>query len=877
MTCFLAFLLINVPQSVQPERLELDVAGVQREALVFRPRRQQQQPAPLVFVFHGHGGTMQSIARRFSIHELWPEALVVVPQGLKTPGKTDPEGVKPGWQKTVGDQGDRDLQFFDALLLRVRTQYAIDELRIYSTGHSNGGGFTYLLSQARPGTLAAIAPSAAGSGGFRGIRRPHPIPVLHSAGRRDRVVPFENQLRTIARLKSLNQCDAEGRRWAEDCLIYSSRTGNPIVTYIHGGTHRFPDHAPSLMVRFFQEHVRTMAHSGEQRDEAEAPRQPRPKRDADVVVYSATPAGIAAAIEAARGGAAVVVVEPTAHIGGMTTSGLSHPDFRTFEALTGFYLDFTERVYEWYSRKYGADSEPAVVSLRGTHAEPHVNELVLNAMLEDFPNISLITNATLLSVVAAAGDESGNLRSLRIRDSGVAVEINARFFVDASYDGDLMAMAGVDYTVGRESRDTYGESLAPEESDEQLQGYNFRFVATQNPELRVPVERPAAYQREEFTGILPLLTDGSIERVFGYPRRCVFKAQIPPLPRGKHDINDVSSAAVRLSMPAQNLAWPQGTVEQRQEIFDRHVRYSVGLLWFLQHDAEVPRQFREEALQWGWCRDEFTDHAHLPWQLYVRESRRMRGDYVFTQQDTEAAEDSDVRARWQADAVAMGDYGPNCHGTAHEGPVFGGRHTGEFYQRAAPYQIPRGVMLTRQCPNLLVPVACSSSHVGFCALRLEPIWSSIGQAAGTAVRLAVQRQVPVQDVTAAEIRKALHQQGAATIYVSDVPRSSELFTAVQWLGAAGGLHGLQSRTAEYGERGPHIIGQYYEAFPNHAFNGEQVISRDLWLRWRGLLPESMWQQAEDAFQGEVSVTRATAVMLLHRLVSRTNEAVATPR
>lgn len=215
----------------------------------------------------------------------------------------------------------------------------------------------------------------------------------------------------------------------------------------------------------------------------------------------------------------------------------------------------------------------------------------------------------------------------------------------------------------------------------------------------------------------------------------------------------------------------------------------------------------------------------------------MVGRYVFTQRDVERAPGTvHARAVFHPDAVAMGDYGPNCHGTFHEGPLFGGRHTGEFYQRSAPYQIPYGALLPKTLSNLAVPVACSSSHVGFCALRLEPIWMSLGEAAGEAVGLALESNADLNDVSPAAIRKRLHATRVATIYTSDVPEESSDFAAVQWWGSSGGFVAIDrtsdDKPATYGKRGEHRIGQYYDAFPEHEVGLDTPLdnrTRSAWL------------------------------------------------
>jgi polyhydroxybutyrate depolymerase len=250
----LALTLLLLP-AADPQPTDWTIDGVPRQALVVAPAKPPAAP-PLVFAFHGHGGSMQTAARGHHIHTLWPEAVVVYPQGLNTPGRTDPEGKHPGWQHDVGEQGDRDLKFFDAVLATMKEKYHIDERRVYSTGHSNGAQFTYLLAVARPGVFAAIAPSA---GGAAALLRPsgyRPVPVFHAAGEKDALVPFEMQKRMIERVKELNGCEATGTEWAKGCTLYKSSKGAPVVTFIHPGTHAYPAEAPALIVKFFQEHTR---------------------------------------------------------------------------------------------------------------------------------------------------------------------------------------------------------------------------------------------------------------------------------------------------------------------------------------------------------------------------------------------------------------------------------------------------------------------------------------------------------------------------------------------------------------------------------------------------------------------------------------------
>ena len=584
----------------------------------------------------------------------------------------------------------------------------------------------------------------------------------------------------------------------------------------------------------------------------------------DVLVYGATPGGIAAALAAAEDGERVLLVEPTAHVGGMMTNGLTHPDFRTFEGLTGAFLKFTQRVEAHYRETYGADSPQVKDSLRGTQVEPKVNLAIFEQMLAAQPGITVQREWVLDRVKSSSdsdGDAPGRVRAVELAlfadPTNTMHQVGARVFIDGTYEGDLMAAAGVAYRVGREAGEEYAESLAPEEADTQLQAYNFRLCMTRDPANRVTPKAPAGYDREEFTGVLPLLAEGRIKQIFGTTPTAIFKAQIPFLPNGKFDINDMSRGPVRLSLPGENEDWPDGGAgvgaraandgvvapfsrtglrESRERVFATHRRWQLGLLYFLQNDGAVPETFRTEAREMGWCRDEFTDNGHVPEQLYMREARRMVGQYIFTEKDTDAAP-GDARSVLRRDTIAMGDYGPNCHGTAHEGSLFGGKHTGEFYKAVAPYQIPYGVLLPRDFENLLVPVAASASHVGFCALRLEPIWMSLGEAAGHAAHLAHVRKTSVARVPVPELQARLHATGTATIYVSDVAAGDPDFAAVQWWGTAGGWHGLEPAAKKPGERGKNIIGQYYEAFPHHAAALGEMLEAETLARWRKLAEE----------------------------------------
>ncbi len=250
---FLAALLAADPTLT---RLEIQVDGVAREALVSLPGgTTPERPAPVIFAFHGHGGSMQNAARQFGFEKVWPDAAVVYMQGLKTPTLRDPKGERAGWQNRSGLLADRDVKAFDAMLAAVKQKIAVDDSRIYATGHSNGGGFTYALWAARPGLFAAIAPSSANPP--LASRTLEPLPALHVTGTKDQIVSYEGQRRTVEALRQVNRCAEQGVKWAKDCTLYPSAAGAPVVWMVHDGGHQYSAEAPALIVRFFKKHART--------------------------------------------------------------------------------------------------------------------------------------------------------------------------------------------------------------------------------------------------------------------------------------------------------------------------------------------------------------------------------------------------------------------------------------------------------------------------------------------------------------------------------------------------------------------------------------------------------------------------------------------
>ena len=260
--CCVVFILLILKSDLHAQlspslsEMKWNINNEERTALVHLPELKEGSTAPLVFVWHGHGGRSQGAARQFGIHKEWPKAIVVYPQGLPTPSKlTDPEGLRSGWNPGGPAETNRDLQFFDVMLEDLISKGIVDVEMVYATGHSNGGGFTYNLLIERGKRLAAIAPSSSASSRHRGRTFPK-IPIFHLAGRNDRLVKIEWQKATIDYLHRLYECGFS-KQWGgrSDCTKYTSQSGNVLVTCVHEGTHKMPSDAGSLIVRFFQEHA----------------------------------------------------------------------------------------------------------------------------------------------------------------------------------------------------------------------------------------------------------------------------------------------------------------------------------------------------------------------------------------------------------------------------------------------------------------------------------------------------------------------------------------------------------------------------------------------------------------------------------------------
>jgi hypothetical protein len=489
----------------------------------------------------------------------------------------------------------------------------------------------------------------------------------------------------------------------------------------------------------------------------------------DVVVYGATPAGIFAAIEAQREGLHAAVVEPSDHIGGMVTGGLSLSDVSSQpQIIGGLAKEFFDRVGTVYHK------------VDGWNFEPKVGTSVLNQMIAE-SGISVFSNQALLEVggVAKTGTQ---VTSIRTKSGDIYA---GKVFVDASYEGDLMADAGVAYTYGREASSQYGEALAGVRSwssdfrpatgardvngnlfpgvlatapgpvgsaDKNVQAYGFRFEATKVEANRIPFPKPANYNAATYGLLAKWIEVEQTRLARALTADDVLK--FGALPNGKADVN--SKGPFSTDFLNGNVGYPDGTDAVRAEISQRTRDYDQGLMYFLANDPSVPATLRASVALWGLPKDEFTDTGNFPTQLYVRESRRMLGSYVMTQADSQTA-------ITKPDSIGLGAYRLDTHMVQRFVDSKGNaRNEGGVTGATSPYQMPYRIILPLpgQTTNLLVVGALSASHVAFASLRMEPQFMMLGQAAGTAAKLAIGGNTTVQAVPTATLATELARRGA---------------------------------------------------------------------------------------------------------------------
>ncbi len=521
--------------------------------------------------------------------------------------------------------------------------------------------------------------------------------------------------------------------------------------------------------------------------------------EADIIIYGGTSAAITAAIQAYEMARSVILVSPDKHLGGLSSSGLGFTDTGNKEVIGGLARRFYQMIYNHYEKPsswnwqnrsdYGnkGQGNPAIDGEKRTMwiFEPHAAEEAFNLML--FNSKVWVFRDEWLDRQNGVVKENGSIISIKTLSGKMFV---GKVFIDATYEGDLMAAAGIKYTVGREANSVYNEKwngvqagvfqhghyfkdkidpykipgnpssgLLPRISaepvkengtgDKKIQAYCYRLCLTQKPENKVPITKPEGYDSTQYE-LLARLSSARWNEFFG---------KYDPIPNLKTDVNN--HGPMSFDNIGMNWDYPEASYERRKEILLEHQRYQKGLLYFMATDKHIPDTVRLTMNKWGFAKDEFTDNSNWPYNIYVREARRMIGVYVMT--ENEVLGKKDVPR-----PIGMGSYAMDSHNVQRyvtsEGFV---QNEGDIgVNPDKPYQIDLGAILPLkdQCKNLLVPVCVSSSHIAFGSIRMEPVFMILGQSAGTLASMAVSKKSTIYDIPYNELKARLIKDGQILEY-----------------------------------------------------------------------------------------------------------------
>ena len=502
----------------------------------------------------------------------------------------------------------------------------------------------------------------------------------------------------------------------------------------------------------------------------------------DVVIYGGTSGGVAAAVQAARMGKSVILIEPGRHLGGLTSGGLGATDIGNKAAIGGISREFYQRIFQYYEKPEAWKSETAAQYAAKRRApgtdtmwtfEPHVAEKIYRDFIAE--NKIPVVFGERLDLKNGVKKDGLKIVSITM-ESGKTYA--GKMFIDATYEGDLLAKAGCAYHVGREANAIYQETLNGVQTahakshqftkpvdpylkpgdpasgllpgvqdggpgvegsgDRRVQAYNFRLCMTDVPENKIPWPKPNAYDPLRYELALRYIQAGVWE-LFG---------NSVPMPNRKTDTNNhggFSSDNIGL-----NYDFPDGDYATRDRIFAEHVAYHQGLMWFLANDERVPKQAHDAVTKWGLSKDEFTDNDGWPHQLYVREARRLISDYVMTQHNCQGkvvAEDS----------VGLGAYNMDSHNTQRYVKDGHAINEGDIEVGVSPYPISYRALVPKEteCANLFVPVCLSSTHIAYGSIRMEPVFMVLGQSAATAACQAIDAGLPVQKLDYEKLKERL--------------------------------------------------------------------------------------------------------------------------
>ena len=536
-------------------------------------------------------------------------------------------------------------------------------------------------------------------------------------------------------------------------------------------------------------------------------------KEFDVVVIGGTGGGVACAVRAAREGCRVLLVQHNGHVGGMMTNGLMQWDALYGGPRSPIFSEMLQNIERYYIETFGRDSKTHQ-TIRCTHehypiswAEPHVAEREYNRLLAAEENITLLLDHSPASV----GKDGRLIQSvaLRTRKSTNTITVRGATFVDATYEGDLFALAGARYRVGREARDEYNEPHAgkvftnidhsppqsvisqglnirsynarqgsvdpssPFSADGAVQAYNYRFCVTSDPANRLPIPKPANYDRNQYVD---------------YGRKYI----------GSYNGPNHKSHVNSPILPGENHDYPDGDWDARDRITQRHLEFGLGLMWFLQNDESIPLERRKNFQMWGLPKDEYADNGHVPYEMYVRETRRIVGRHVFTENDGSLA-DRYARTPIHPDSIAITDWYMDSHScTTDSRPGF--KYDGKLIltEESRPSQIPYRSLLPREIDNLLVPVCLSATHIAWGAVRLEPVFMQTGEAAGFAAALAKQQGVAPAQLDADLLVRTLVEHRQLVSFFNDlkVTDPEPVIPAAQYFATRGFFHSYDAALHE---------------------------------------------------------------------------------
>ncbi len=519
--------------------------------------------------------------------------------------------------------------------------------------------------------------------------------------------------------------------------------------------------------------------------------------EADIVVYGGTSAAVIAAVQAKKQDKSVIIVSPDKHLGGLSSGGLGWTDSGNKSVIGGLSREFYERIFNYYDEPEtwkwqdrsdysfrGRVMPPSNSSDRSMWIfEPHIAEQVFEDFVAEYD--IPVYREEWLDRASGVEKEAGRISSITTLSGKT---FSGRVFIDATYEGDLMAAAGVSYHVGREANRVYDESwngiqvgvlhhrhhfgklqvspykipgdphsgLLPRvsaadpgkkgEGDHRVQAYCFRMCLTDHPENRVPFPKPEGYDPGQYELLLRIFEAG-LDPMF-------VLTKFDLIPNRKTDTNN--HGPFSFDNIGMNWEYPEASYQRRREIIKEHETYQKGLLYFICTDPRVPSELQQRMNEWGLAKDEFVDNGHWPHQLYVREARRMIGEYVMTENDVQGRRSSPR-------PIGMGSYTMDSHNVQRYIKLDGFvQNEGDIgVSPKKPYQIAYGSLVPEKehCSNLVVPVCVSSSHIAYGSIRMEPVFMVLAQSAATAGSLAIDHNVVIQDVPYAELRRRLLADG----------------------------------------------------------------------------------------------------------------------